>query len=42
MLNTELLDMICAPSVVEEQVSEFETVFTDVGYIFSTSHLKKY
>ena len=31
VLNRELLDMICAPSVGEEQVAEFETVFTDLG-----------
>ena len=30
VLNRELLDMICAPSVGEEQVAEFETVFTAV------------
>ena len=30
VLNRELLDKICAPSVGEEQVAEFETVFTAV------------
>ena len=30
VLNREPLDMICAPSVGEEQVSEFETVFNSV------------
>ena len=38
LLNRELLDIICAPSVGEEKVAEFETVFTDVRYIFSTAH----
>ena len=41
VLNRELLDMICTPSIGEEQVAEFETVFTDVIYILSTAHLKK-
>ena len=41
VLNRELLDMICALSVGEEQVSEFETVFNSVRYILSTEHLKK-
>ena len=30
VLNRESLDMICAPSVGEEQVAVFETVFTAV------------
>ena len=30
VLNREFLDMICASSVGEEQVAEFETVFTAV------------
>ena len=30
VLNIELLDMICAPSVDEEKVTEFETIFTAV------------
>ena len=29
-LNIELLDMICDPTVGEEQVAVFETVFTTV------------
>ena len=41
VLNRESLDMICAPSVGEEQVSEFETVFTAVIYIFFDARLKK-
>ena len=41
LINRELLDMICAPSVGEEQVTELETLFTDVIYILSTSHLNK-
>ena len=35
------LDMICAPSVVEEQAAKFETVFTTVRYIRSAAQLKK-
>ena len=41
VLNRESLDMVCAPSVGEEEISEFETVFTAVRYIFSASHLNK-
>ena len=40
VLNIESLDMICAPSVDEEKVTEFETIFTAVRYILSTAHLK--
>ena len=36
--NRETLDMICAPFIGEEQVTEFETVFTAVIYIFSEAH----
>ena len=38
ILNRESLDIICAPSVGEEQVAEFLTLFTAVRYIFSTEH----
>ena len=38
VLNRELLDMNCAPSVDEEQVAVFETVFTELRYICSTAH----
>ena len=41
VLNRELLDMICAQSVGEEQVAVFETVFTAVRYILLDAHLKK-
>ena len=41
VLNRESLDMICAPFFGEEQVAGFDTVFTAVVYICSTSHLKK-
>ena len=41
VLNRGLLDMICAPSVGEEEVTDFETVFNAERYIFSTSHLNK-
>ena len=33
VINIELLGIICAPSVGEEQVAVFETVFTALGYI---------
>ena len=33
VLNKELLDMICAPSVGEEQGAVFEILFTSVRYI---------
>ena len=38
VLNRELLDTICAPSVGEEQVAVFETIFTAVIYICSRAH----
>ena len=38
ILNRQSLNMICAPSVGEEQVAEFETLVTSVRYIFSTAH----
>ena len=41
VLNRESLNMICAPSIGEEEVDEFEIVFTDVGCIWSTAHLNK-
>ena len=41
VLNRESLDMIFAPSVGEEQVAVFETVFTAVRYICSTADLNK-
>ena len=41
VLNRESLDAICAPSVGEEQVAEFETVFTVVIYIFLDVRIKK-
>ena len=41
VLNRELLNMICSPSVVEEQVAVFETLFTAVRYILSTAYLEK-
>ena len=40
-LYRESLYMICDPSVGEERVAVFETVFTVVRYILSTSYLKK-
>ena len=41
VLNRASLDMICAPSVGEEQDAKIETVFTAVRYILSASQLKK-
>ena len=41
VLNRASLDMICAPSVGEEQAAKFETVFTAVRYIRSAAQLKK-
>ena len=41
VLNIESLDLICDPSVGEEEFAGFETVFTAVGCIFSTTHLNK-
>ena len=41
VLNIESLDMICTPSVGEEQVYVFETFFTNLIYICSTAHLNK-
>ena len=40
-LNRESLDIICAPSIGDEKVSKFETVFYAVRYICSTSQLNK-
>ena len=41
VLNRAALDMICAPSVGEEQDAKFESVFTAVRYIYSRGKLKK-
>ena len=41
VIDISLLDTICAPSIVEEEVATFETAFCDVIYIRSTEHLKK-
>ena len=41
VLNRASLDMICAPSVGEEQNTTFEKVFYAVRYIFNESKLKK-
>ena len=35
VLNRSSLDMICTPSVGEEQAAKFESVFTAVIYIYS-------
>ena len=39
--NKASLDMICAPSVGEEQAAKFEKVYDAVRYIFNESKLKK-
>ena len=40
VLNRESLDMICAPSIGVEQVTEFETVSTAVRCILSAAKSK--
>ena len=41
VLNRASLDMICAPSVGEEQDAMFETVYYAVRYIYIGAQLKK-
>ena len=41
VLNRASLDMICDPSVGEEQAAKFESVFTAVRYIYNGEQLKK-
>ena len=41
VLNKASLDMICAPSVGEEQAAKFEKVYYAVKYIFNEEKLKK-
>ena len=41
VLNKASLDMICAPSVDEEQAAKFEKVYYAVRYIFNEAKLKK-
>ena len=41
IINIESLDMICSPSVGEEQATWFETVFSVVRYICFDAQLKK-
>ena len=41
VLNKASLDMICAPSVGEEQAANFEKVYYAVRYIFNEAKLKK-
>ena len=41
VLNKASLDMICAPSVGEEQNAIFEKVYYAVRYIFNEAKLKK-
>ena len=41
VLNRASLDMICTPSIGEEQDAKFESVFTAVRYIYSRGKFKK-
>ena len=41
VINKASLDMICAPSVGEEQNAIFENIFYAVRYIFNEAKLKK-
>ena len=41
VLNKESLDMICAPSIVEEQAARFEKVYYAVRYILNEAKLNK-
>ena len=40
-LTQESLDLICSPSIGEEQVATSRSVFNSVGYIWAPIHLKK-
>ena len=40
VLNKASLDMMCAPSVGEEQAAKFEKVYYAVRYIFNEAKLK--
>ena len=39
-LTRELLDLICSPSVDEEQVVKFETVFFANSYMWAPGNIK--
>ena len=41
VLNRASLDIMCTPSVGEEQYAIFESVFIEVRYIYSRGKLKK-
>ena len=41
VLNRASLDIICNPSVGEEQAAKFESLFTAVRYIYYRAQLKK-
>ena len=41
LLNRELLDLICASSVGEEQAGKLKSVFTAVRYTYSPEQFKK-
>ena len=39
-LTQESLDIICSPSIGEEQAATFQSVFYAVGYIWAPIHIK--
>ena len=41
VLNRSSMGIFCAPYVVEGQAAKFESVFTAIGYIWSTALLNK-
>ena len=41
VLNRASLEMICAPFVGEEQYAIFETVFTEIRYIYNGEQLEE-
>ena len=40
-LKQELLDLICSPSIGEDQVATLRSVFYSVRYIWAQIHIKK-
>ena len=41
VLNRSSLEIVCTPSVGEEQAAIFESVFTAIIYIYAKEQLKK-
>ena len=39
-MTRELLDLICPPSVTEEQIVKFGTLFFSVGYMWEPGNIK--